>query len=77
MEIRGGLSMDYSKPNLDQNIFRQMKQGLNEEGFTPDGQLLSSLIHSLPLNVFAKDREGNLFTPMTFIAKAWAKPTKR
>ena len=68
--------MDYCKPNLDQNIFRQMKQGLNEEGFTPDGQLLSSLIHSLPLNVFAKDREGQFIYANDFYCKSVGKTYK-
>lgn len=39
-------------------IFKQLAHTLVSEDYTPDASLLSSLIHSLPLNVYAKDTKG-------------------
>ncbi|WP_163335872.1 PAS domain-containing sensor histidine kinase [Desulfopila sp. IMCC35008] len=39
-------------------IFKQLAHTLDSEDYTPDTPLLTSLIHSLPLNVYAKDTEG-------------------
>ena len=65
--------MEYFKNDRSKNIFRKMKQRLNEEGFTPDAQLLSSMIHSMPLNVFAKDREGTFIYTNDFYCKSVGK----
>jgi len=50
--------MEHHNPNSGKRILKQVKHALIKEGYKPDSHLLSSLIHSLPLNVFAKDRDG-------------------
>jgi len=50
--------MKNDKTSIEKGPLAHMTQALGAEGFKPDSSLLSSLIHSLPLNVYAKDREG-------------------
>jgi PAS domain S-box-containing protein len=57
----------------DNRILKQVKHALIQEGYKPDSQLLSSLIHSLPLNVFAKDRDGRFIFANDFYCKSVGK----
>jgi two-component system cell cycle sensor histidine kinase/response regulator CckA len=65
--------MDHREPQSAKRIFKQVKHALVKEGYKPDSQLLSSLIHSLPLNVFAKDREGRFIFANDFYCKSVGK----
>jgi two-component system, cell cycle sensor histidine kinase and response regulator CckA len=57
----------------ENRILKQVKHALIQEGYKPDSQLLSSLIHSLPLNVFAKDRDGRFIFANDFYCKSVGK----
>ena len=46
------------------------------KGYKPGSQLLSSLIHSLPLNVFAKDRGGRFIFTNDFFCKSVGKTSE-
>ena len=61
--------MEENKSDRDNAIFRQAKHSLPDMVYTPDAQLLSALIHSLPLNVFAKDRDGKFIFANDFYCK--------
>lgn len=68
--------MEYHNSNSNKHIFKQMKHLLIKKGYKPDSKLLSSLIHSLPLNVFAKDREGRFIFANDFYCKNVGKTYK-
>jgi PAS domain S-box-containing protein len=68
--------MEQNNSNSGRRIFKQMKHPLDKEGYKPDSQLLSSLIHSLPLNVFAKDRDGRFIFANEFYCKSVGKNYK-
>lgn len=65
--------MEHHNPNRGKRILKQVKHALNKEGYKPDSRLLSSLIHSLPLNVFAKDRDGRFIFANDFYCKSVGK----
>ena len=65
--------MDHNNPKSGKRILKQVKHVLTKEGYKPDSRLLSSLIHSLPLNVFAKDREGRFIFANDFYCKSVGK----
>jgi two-component system cell cycle sensor histidine kinase/response regulator CckA len=68
--------MERHNTNSNKQIFKQMKHSLNKEGYKPSSKLLSSLIHSLPLNVFAKDRDGRFIFANDFYCKSVGKTYK-
>ena len=57
-------------------FFKQVKHSLTKEGYKPDSKLLSSLIHSLPLNVFAKDKEGRFIFANDYYCRSVGKGYK-
>jgi CheY-like chemotaxis protein len=61
--------MEENKSDRDNAIFRQAKHSLPDMVYTPDAEPLSALIHSLPLNVFAKDRHGKFIFANDFYCK--------
>lgn len=65
--------MDHHNPKGGKHVLKQAKHVLTKEGYKPDSRLLSSLIHSLPLNVFAKDREGRFIFANDFYCKSVGK----
>ncbi len=65
--------MEQPNSTSGNRILKQAEQPLNREGYKPDSQLLSSLIHSLPLNVFAKDRDGRFIFTNDFFCKSVGK----
>ena len=65
--------MEHHNSSGDKHTLKQVKHALTKEGYKPDSQLLSSLIHSLPLNVFAKDREGRFIFANDFYCKSVGK----
>jgi two-component system, cell cycle sensor histidine kinase and response regulator CckA len=46
---------------------------LEGEGYQPDSSLLSSLIQSLPLNIYAKDKNGNFIFANTYYCRSVGK----
>ncbi len=65
--------MEQPNSTSGNRILKQAKQPLNREGYKPDSWLLSSLIHSLPLNVFAKDKDGRFIFANEFYCKSVGK----
>ncbi|MEJ2040632.1 MAG: PAS domain-containing protein, partial [Desulfosarcinaceae bacterium] len=68
--------MDRHNSNSGKKFFKQMKHPLIKDGYKPESQLLSSLIHSLPLNVFAKDRDGRFIFANDFYCRSVGKTYK-
>lgn len=65
--------MGHHNSTSGKRILKQMKHSLTREGYKPDSQLLASLIHSLPLNVFAKDRDGRFIFANDYYCKSVGK----
>lgn len=61
--------MEHNRYNRDEAVFRNAGDSVHGADYTPDLQLLSALIQSLPLNVFAKDREGTFIFANDFYCK--------
>ncbi len=50
-------------------LFEQNEYSIDSDAFTPDASLLSALIHSLPLNIYAKDKEGRFIFANNFYCR--------
>ena len=68
--------MEHDNSTSGKRIFKQVEHLLIKKGYKPDSKLLSSLIHSLPLNVFAKDREGRFIFANDFYCRSIGKTYK-
>lgn len=61
-------------PNSNDISSAATEQQTTTHSFSPDSSLLTSLLQSLPLNIYAKDREGRFIFANTFYCNNVGKP---